>query len=493
MQAEPVSDAELIVRVRSGDIDAMGELYARHRDAALRVARATSGDAHLAEDLVSSAFERVQLAIARGHGPDDSFRAYLYTVIRRLAAEHGVAAARELDTDDFAPYEAATAIHDDGSSLEAQLVAKAFATLPERHQAVLWYLEVEGLTPLQAAPLFGLSPNATSALAVRARDALRTAYIQAHVSDDPVHADCAPTRRLLGGYLRSTLSPRAAARVEAHLMACDECPIVLEELKDVGYGLRSVFGPLLIGGGAIGAVLAALGGGKGDAAMAVGLAGAGAAGTAAAGSGAAAPPKHAARAATAAVSVLAALGLATVVSAAVNVPSAQSAPGPSPAAIATPAAAATPAPPSETPVPTPAVPPAPPVQAPAPEAPQPVPSSPEPAVPPPPEAALSLDLRQDVELPDGGWLGALVASVRNTNATPITARLSVVLPEGIVLDAARVALSDRWACDTAASPLVCTATGIPAGAELGLELPVTISVDALDARPVASLTIGGDS
>ncbi|MBO9578701.1 MAG: sigma-70 family RNA polymerase sigma factor, partial [Microbacteriaceae bacterium] len=287
MQPEQVSDAELIVRVRSGDTAAMGELYARHHEAALRVARATSGDAHLAEDLVSSAFERTHGAIERGAGPVDSFRAYLYTVIRRLAVEAGIRKSREQDTDDWSPYEASTAVgNDTDRGLEAQLVAKAFQTLPERQQAVLWYLEVEGLTPLQAAPHFGLSPNATSALAVRARDALRVAYLQAHVSDHPIHAECGPTRRLLGGYLRSTLSQRDAGKVEDHLKACDECPLVLEELKDVGYGLKSVFAPLLIGGGLIGGLLVAIGGGDDRAmaavATAAGAAGAGVAGAAAA-------------------------------------------------------------------------------------------------------------------------------------------------------------------------------------------------------------------
>ncbi|OJX62904.1 MAG: hypothetical protein BGO95_02150 [Micrococcales bacterium 73-13] len=488
MEPEQVSDAELIVRVRSGDASAMGELYVRHSEAALRVARATSRDPHLAEDLVASAFERIHGAIARGAGPADSFRAYLYTVVRRLAAEAGVLKARERDTDDWSPYESATAVPDDADrGLEAQLVATAFRTLPERQQAVLWYLEVEGMTPLQAAPLFGLSPNATSALAVRARDALRVAYVQAHVSDSPIHAECAPTRKRLGGYLRSTLSQRDAAKVEAHLLACDECPLVLEELKDVGYGLKSVFGPILVGGGVLGAVLAAAGG-PADSAMAA-AAGAGIAGTGSGGGNPAGQSKQATRFATAAIGVLAALGIAAVVSAAVSAPPAASEAPPAtsdeqPAPVGTPAPAPTTATPTPSPSPTPSAS----AQAPAPAEPA-TPPAPAPSVAdPPPVAALDLDFSEDVQRSDGSWSGSVIVAVTNPNSTPVQAVLRVQLPDGVQLDASAPLGGGAWSCQ-AGDPLVCTAASIPVGGRVGLVVPVVIDADALGSRPVASVTV----
>lgn len=485
MEPEQVSDAELIVRVRSGDANAMGELYARHSEAALRVARATSRDPHLAEDLVSTAFERVHGAISRGAGPADSFRAYLYTVVRRLAMEAGVLKARERDTDDWTPYETLTAVPDDSErSLEAQLVATAFATLPERQQAVLWYLEVEGMTPLQAAPLFGLSPNATSALAVRARDALRVAYVQAHVSDNPIHAECAPTRRRMGAYLRSSLSQREAGKVEAHLLECDECPLVLEEIKDVGYGLKSVFGPLILGGGVLGAVLAAAGG-RSDAAMAV-AGGAGVAGAGAVASTGGSPigqSKQATKFASAAIGVLAALGVATVVSAAVTAPSG-AAPA-APAVVDAPVSAPT-ASPAPTPTPAPS-----PTTVPVPVVPDPVVvPAPEPEVPvAPPVAALTLDFSEDAEQPDGTWTGSVLVSVTNPNASPIVAVLRVQLPEGVALDATTPIVGiESWSCDLG-NPIVCTSTTIAVGGSVRLDVPVTIAADALGSRPVASVSV----
>ncbi|HWL02994.1 MAG TPA: sigma-70 family RNA polymerase sigma factor [Microbacteriaceae bacterium] len=498
MEPEQVSDAELIIRVRSGDVNAMGDLYERHREAALRVARATCRDPHLAEDLVSAAFERIHGAITRGAGPDDSFRAYLYTVIRRLAAEAGLLKSRERDTDDWTPYEAETAVGGDDAerTLEAQLVAKAFSTLPERQQSVLWYLEVEGLTPLQAAPLFGLSPNATSALAVRARDALRVAYVQAHVSDNPVHVDCAPTRRLMGGYLRSSLSQRDAAKVEAHLVECDECPLVLEEIKDVGYGLKSVFGPLLIGGGVLGGALGAIGGGsEGAMAATAAAAGAGAigAGGNGGGSGAASQSsKQGMNVAIAAASVLAVLGIATVVSAAVTAGAPQPADAP-PAATAapfpTPAPTATPKPtPTPVPTPTPTVPP------PAPAVPTPTTS---PVLPPPaPQdlpsvAALTIDFVEDAQQPDTSWLGRVLVTATNSNTWPIDALLRVTLPAGVVVDGTQPldGIAD-WSCsDLTTSPITCESTDIAPAGTVRLTIPVRIAAAAIGSRPTANVTV----
>ncbi|MFP3675260.1 hypothetical protein SB724_20815, partial [Bacillus sp. SIMBA_031] len=50
------------------------------------------------------------------------------------------------------------------SDLESTIMAKAFKSLPERWQAVLWHVDIEGLKPAAAAPLVGLTPNGVSSL-----------------------------------------------------------------------------------------------------------------------------------------------------------------------------------------------------------------------------------------------------------------------------------------------------------------------------------------
>src|SRR4051794_34181313 len=67
-------DAELIAAVRGGDVDAYGELFARHVDAARRLAGQLTGHGD-ADDLVSDAFAKVLTVLQRGGGPDLAFRA----------------------------------------------------------------------------------------------------------------------------------------------------------------------------------------------------------------------------------------------------------------------------------------------------------------------------------------------------------------------------------------------------------------------------------
>ena len=241
------SDAELIGAVRSGDSDAFGTLFERHSEAVRRIARIYSRDHFSADDLVSDAFARTMTAIQGGGGPDVAFRAYIYTTVRRLAADQGDRDARTMTTDDFTPFDFGLEYSDPAvDSFENKIVASAFASLPERWQAALWYLEVEQLSPGELAPILGLTANGVSALGFRAREGLRQAYLQAHVA--PVDNGCEETRSRLGAYARGSLAKRENVAVEDHLDGCADCRAVLVELRDVGHGLRVVIAPLILGG-----------------------------------------------------------------------------------------------------------------------------------------------------------------------------------------------------------------------------------------------------
>ncbi|MFT4285321.1 MAG: sigma-70 family RNA polymerase sigma factor, partial [Protaetiibacter sp.] len=243
------SDAELLAAVRGGDDDAYGVLYARHAGAALRVAkRMTIGTPLSAEDAVSQAFLNVLAAIRAGNGPGDSFRAYLYTVVRneimasRERESHVIAvdAPEDLETPRETPDPVVTAY-------ESGVVGRAFSSLPERWQAVLWYHEVEGMKPGAIAPLLGLGANATSALLVRAREGLREAYLSAHVeaADRP---ECRWSAERMGPHVRGSLSRRDRRRLDAHLEDCADCRAMLAEVAEVARGLRVVIAPLVLGG-----------------------------------------------------------------------------------------------------------------------------------------------------------------------------------------------------------------------------------------------------
>lgn len=250
LSREP-SDAELIRRTREGDPDAYGALFARHADAAtLLAARLTAGTSVAAEDVVSDAFIGVLSAIRSGHGPEESFRAYLYTAVRNGSAASRARESRTLAVEDPADYEKPTAAPDPAvTAFESEVVQRAFASLPERWQAVLWYTEVEAMKPAAIAPLLGVSPNGVSALLLRAREGLREAYIVAHLGAvGDARPECRWTAERLGGHARGNLSLRDRRKVGAHLRECPECAVMAVEAAEVARGLHLVIAPLVAGG-----------------------------------------------------------------------------------------------------------------------------------------------------------------------------------------------------------------------------------------------------
>lgn len=253
--AEPLlsepSDAELIRRTREGDTDAYGVLFARHADAARMLAsRLTSGSPVAADDVVSDAFLGVLSAIRSGHGPEEAFRPYLYTAVRNGASNLREREARAVAVDDPAVYEKHTPAPDPAvTAFESDVVQRAFTSLPERWQAVLWYSEVEAMKPAAIAPLLGVSPNGVSALLLRARDGLREAYIVEHLGAlDGARPECAWTAQRLGAHVRGSLSRRDRRKLTAHLADCADCRAMAAEAAEVNRGLYLVIAPFVLGG-----------------------------------------------------------------------------------------------------------------------------------------------------------------------------------------------------------------------------------------------------
>ena len=251
------SDTDLIESARSGDTSAFAELWRRHYRSAARVARQFTSSID-ADDLVSEAYARIFQRVLAGGGPTGAFRPYLYTTIRNLASSWG-AASHDVQVDVIEEFEDER-IPDDPASwaLDRTLTAQAFRALPERWQTVLWYTEVEGMDPHEVAPLMGLTANGVAALSYRAREGLRTAWLQAHISNAGTSAECQWTMSRLGDRARNGLTAREKDRVDLHLLDCTKCAVISEEVEEVGSHLALVMVPLLLGGVAGGALLASL-------------------------------------------------------------------------------------------------------------------------------------------------------------------------------------------------------------------------------------------
>ena len=238
------SDAELIADVRSGDGDAYGLLYRRHAHSAQALARQLTGSPAEADDLVAEAFTKLLAMLRGGGGPDVAFRAYLLTTLRNSLYDRARRTRRVELSDDMTRHDPGVPWEDTAvAGLESRLAARAFTKLPWRWQTVLWHTEVEQERPADVAPLLGLSPNGVAALAYRAREGLRQAYLQEHLADGVDAAHRATDRHRatvdrLGAWTRGGLSTRQRARVDAQLTTCPQCRALAAELEDANGGLR---------------------------------------------------------------------------------------------------------------------------------------------------------------------------------------------------------------------------------------------------------------
>ncbi|MGW7068011.1 sigma-70 family RNA polymerase sigma factor [Streptomyces sp. NPDC054855] len=433
----PPADSDLITRMRAGDDTAYEELYRRHAEAVRRYARTCCRDAHTADDLTAEVFARMLQAVRGGSGPEHAVRAYLLTTVRRVAAGWTKSAKREQLVEDFAVFAAqasrSSEVSDDDTldlgadvramhEAEQSMAMQAFRSLPERWQAVLWHTEVEDESPSDVATLFGLDANGTRVLAKRAREGLKEAYLQAHVSTTlTADEECARYADRLGAYARGSLRTRAERGLRKHLEECAKCRLAAGQIKEVASGIPGVVPIAVIGWfGAAGyaKVAALVGGGAASAGAAGAAAASGGSSGGAAGGGAAAEGLGApAKAGIAAAVVVAAAAVALALTAGGDKPkdlpssdkpqaaepAAPSKPPPpkpkpkpeQPVAETEPKPKPKPKPPAKPapepkPTPTPTTKPKPPAPDPAPEpkpTPTPTPSKPKPKPPPPPPPA----------------------------------------------------------------------------------------------------------
>ncbi|WP_330476411.1 sigma-70 family RNA polymerase sigma factor [Terrabacter sp. C0L_2] len=249
-------DAYLLLRTREGSAEAFGELWRRHLPAAYAVAGRHRGRS-APEDIVAEAAARVLALIRDGRGPDEHFRAYFLSAVRTVAIDQGrrdlrVVPAEPEDLEELAePHEdplAVLAADDEGLAL----VREAFAGLSERDQRVLWHTTVEGAAPRTVAPAMGMTANAVSARAMRARESLRALYLDACAQRGLADADseeCRWTVEHLGALVRGRLPKRQTERAEAHVAGCPHAAAIADDLRLVHDGFPALLVPLVLAAG----------------------------------------------------------------------------------------------------------------------------------------------------------------------------------------------------------------------------------------------------
>ncbi|WP_433242318.1 sigma-70 family RNA polymerase sigma factor [Actinomadura nitritigenes] len=226
-------DADLAAAAGAGDERASDELYRRHHAAVLGYARGLVRDQYLAEDLASEAFARTLAALRQGRGPREACRPYLYTVVRNAAVDWARSDRRTVVTDQVAEWaDGPPEELPDVDELDA--LVRAFRSLPERWQTVLWHTVIEDEPVQRVAEILGMEAGAVAQLSFRAREGLRQAYLAASCEG---HPDCAEYTAQLAASVRRPGRRRGRA-LRRHLESCERCRRTAEEMADLNGRLR---------------------------------------------------------------------------------------------------------------------------------------------------------------------------------------------------------------------------------------------------------------
>lgn len=244
--ADAPSDAVLASAVRDGDIAAYGVLYARHFHAARRLAAALGINGAERDDLIAEAFTRVLRILRAGGGPDEDFRPYLLTTMRNTVIswrrrDRGVSPVQDV------PEVAPAAGHEDAvcTRIHASTAARAFATLPERWRTILWQTEIEDESPTRIAQALDMTPNGVAALAYRAREGLRQAYLSQHVPPTE-RSICRAIARYLPDWVRHGGTAHRTRRITTHLDGCADCRDLETSLRQLNEELPALLTPIVL-------------------------------------------------------------------------------------------------------------------------------------------------------------------------------------------------------------------------------------------------------
>lgn len=179
---KPRSDHALMLAVRDGELDALGELFERHHGPLFGFLVKLTGQRPAAEDLAQTVFQRM-LKYRHTYREDGRFTAWMYHLARRCAADHfrraGTAphATDPADLHDHAD-DAPHAAHHAAARDDHALLHAALAQLDRDDREVLLLARFQELSFAEIAGILECSVGAAKVRAHRALGALREIYVR---------------------------------------------------------------------------------------------------------------------------------------------------------------------------------------------------------------------------------------------------------------------------------------------------------------------------
>ena len=194
-----VSDEDLMMKCRKGDIGAFELLVRRYQNPLINYIHRSIDDYHRAEDLSQETFLRVFKSASR-YEPTASFRSWLYTIATNLCrneirnrSRRNTCFFEDLVEEGEDVYH--TEIMRDTRYLpdmllekkeQRQMIRKALAQLPENQRVALTLITYQGLRYEEVAEILGCSVGAVKALIHRARQKMKKLLIRAGIREENV-------------------------------------------------------------------------------------------------------------------------------------------------------------------------------------------------------------------------------------------------------------------------------------------------------------------
>jgi RNA polymerase sigma factor (sigma-70 family) len=185
----PLPDHELMLAVRDGDLDCMGELFERHHGPLFGYLLKLTGNRSSAEDISQTVFQRM-LKYRHTYRDEGSFTAWMYHLARRCATDHyrktssspvGIdPSALESHADEAPRADESAAARDDHA-----LLHRALGRLDRGDREVLLLSRLQELSFAEVAGILECSVGAARVRAHRALRTLRDHYFQMQKETHP--------------------------------------------------------------------------------------------------------------------------------------------------------------------------------------------------------------------------------------------------------------------------------------------------------------------
>jgi RNA polymerase sigma-70 factor (ECF subfamily) len=180
-------DAQLASLAAAGDDSAFTTIVTRYQPAVFRWALMFARDPDEAEDITQEVFVRTHQQIGQ-YRSDGSLEAWLYRITRRSATQMRRKSKRRgrLALSPAAQPMRDVYTTDPGGRVDreraASIIRELFSALPQRQREIFDLIDLQGLSPAEAAERTGMKPVSVRASLFKARKTIRESLLATHPS-----------------------------------------------------------------------------------------------------------------------------------------------------------------------------------------------------------------------------------------------------------------------------------------------------------------------